>query len=65
MGLRYEWGVWVLLFCLLCLLLCLNSPKNSREFEVMFSEADKNDDGKIDFDEFVAMMLPTATNLSP
>ena len=65
MGLRYEWGVWVLLSCLLCLLLCLNSPKNSREFEVMFSEADKNDDGKIDFDEFVAMMLPTATNLSP
>ena len=46
-------------------MLCLNSPKNSREFEVMFSEADKNDDGKIDFDEFVAMMLPTATNLSP
>jgi Ca2+-binding EF-hand superfamily protein len=30
----------------------------------MFSEADKNDDGKIDFDEFVAMMLP-ATMLSP
>ncbi len=37
---------------------------HSREFEVMFSEADKNDDGKIDFDEFVAMMLP-ATMLSP
>lgn len=34
------------------------------EFEVMFSEADKNDDGKIDFDEFVAMMLPTATAAS-
>jgi Ca2+-binding EF-hand superfamily protein len=30
----------------------------------MFSEADKNDDGKMDFDEFVAMMLPTATAVS-
>ena len=24
----------------------------------MFTEADKNDDGKIDFDEFSAMMIP-------
>jgi Ca2+-binding EF-hand superfamily protein len=31
----------------------------------MFSEADKNDDGKIDFDEFVAMMLPAAAAVSP
>ena len=30
----------------------------------MFREADRNNDGKIDFDEFVAMMLP-ATLLSP
>ena len=34
------------------------------EFDLMFHEADKNSDGKIDFDEFVAMMLP-ATMLSP
>ena len=35
-----------------------------REFDLMFLEADQNNDGKIDFDEFVAMMLP-ATLLSP
>ena len=29
-----------------------------REFDLMFVEADQNNDGKIDFDEFVAMMLP-------
>jgi len=34
------------------------------EFDMMFHEADQNQDGKIDFDEFVAMMLP-ATMLSP
>jgi len=34
------------------------------EFDLMFLEADQNNDGKIDFDEFVAMMLP-ATLLSP
>jgi len=28
------------------------------EFDLMFVEADQNNDGKIDFDEFVAMMLP-------
>ena len=35
-----------------------------REFDLMFLEADQNNDGKIDFDEFVAMMLPS-TLLSP
>ena len=35
-----------------------------REFDLMFLEADRNNDGKIDFDEFVAMMLP-ATMMSP
>jgi len=29
------------------------------EFQTMFSEADKNNDGLIDFDEFVMMMLPS------
>jgi len=29
------------------------------EFDLMFHEADSNQDGKIDFDEFVAMMLPS------
>jgi len=33
------------------------------EFDVMFAEADKNDDGKIDFDEFSAMMIPTTPGL--
>ena len=27
----------------------------------MFAEADKNRNGKIDFDEFVDMMLPSAS----
>ena len=31
-----------------------------REFAVMFAEADKNKNGRIDFDEFVDMMLPSA-----
>jgi len=34
------------------------------EFSVMFSEADKNKNGRIDFDEFVDMMLP-GVNKSP
>ena len=34
------------------------------EFDLMFHEADSNQDGKIDFDEFVAMMLP-ATLMQP
>ena len=29
-----------------------------REFACMFEEADKNQDGRIDFEEFQAMMLP-------
>ena len=29
-----------------------------REFAYMFEEADKNQDGRIDFEEFQAMMLP-------
>jgi len=31
------------------------------EFNVMFREADKNQNGRIDFDEFVDMMLPSAS----
>jgi len=31
------------------------------DFLVMFAEADKNDDGYIDFDEFVLMMLPSTS----
>jgi len=31
------------------------------EFQLMFSEADKNQDGLIDFDEFVMMMLPSTS----
>ena len=34
-----------------------------REFAVMFAEADKNRNGKIDFDEFVDMMLPGANTM--
>lgn len=30
------------------------------EFSTMFAEADKNQNGRIDFDEFVEMMLPSA-----
>ena len=29
-----------------------------REFAIMFTQADKNKNGRIDFDEFVDMMLP-------
>ena len=29
----------------------------------MFAEADKNKNGKIDFDEFVDMMLPGASTI--
>ena len=29
-----------------------------REFAAMFTEADKNNDGRIDFEEFSAMMIP-------
>jgi len=32
------------------------------EFAVMFAEADKNKNGRIDFDEFVDMMLPGANS---
>ena len=31
----------------------------SSDFTSMFAEADKNNDGYIDFDEFVLMMLPS------
>jgi len=31
------------------------------EFQTMFAEADQNNDGLIDFDEFVMMMLPSTT----
>merc|ERR1712142_91323 len=31
------------------------------EFQLMFSEADRNQDGLIDFDEFVMMMLPSTS----
>jgi len=34
------------------------------EFALMFSEADKNKNGRIDFDEFVDMMLPSANDIS-
>ena len=32
------------------------------DFVVMFAEADQNNDGYIDFDEFVMMMLPSTQN---
>eukprot|EP00090_Calanus_glacialis_P020295 TRINITY_DN31215_c0_g1_i1.p1 TRINITY_DN31215_c0_g1~~TRINITY_DN31215_c0_g1_i1.p1 ORF type:complete len:235 (+),score=87.82 TRINITY_DN31215_c0_g1_i1:208-912(+) len=31
------------------------------EFQTMFAEADQNNDGLIDFDEFVMMMMPSTT----
>lgn len=34
-----------------------------REFAVMFAEADTNKNGRIDFDEFVDMMLPGASTI--
>jgi len=34
------------------------------EFALMFAEADKNNDGLIDFDEFVAMMIPSTASAS-
>ena len=55
------------LSCRLCakfLVIIPNGCAMFREFDLMFLEADQNNDGKIDFDEFVAMMLP-ATLLSP
>ena len=55
------------LSCRLCAKFLVIIPKGCavfREFDLMFLEADQNNDGKIDFDEFVAMMLP-ATLLSP
>eukprot|EP00092_Neocalanus_flemingeri_P012083 GFUD01013027.1.p1 GENE.GFUD01013027.1~~GFUD01013027.1.p1 ORF type:complete len:241 (-),score=64.52 GFUD01013027.1:465-1187(-) len=33
------------------------------EFSIMFAEADKNKNGRIDFDEFVDMMLPSANTI--
>ena len=33
----------------------------SSEFQTMFAEADQNNDGLIDFDEFVMMMLPSTS----
>ena len=42
-------------------------PKKSffgREFAMMFAEADKNKNGRIDFDEFVDMMLPSANTIT-
>eukprot|EP00091_Calanus_sinicus_P009871 TRINITY_DN2293_c0_g1_i2.p1 TRINITY_DN2293_c0_g1~~TRINITY_DN2293_c0_g1_i2.p1 ORF type:complete len:238 (-),score=72.93 TRINITY_DN2293_c0_g1_i2:391-1104(-) len=33
------------------------------EFALMFAEADKNKNGRIDFDEFVDMMLPSASTM--
>jgi len=33
------------------------------EFSTMFAEADKNRNGRIDFDEFVDMMLPSANTI--
>jgi len=32
-----------------------------REFALMFAEADRNKNGRIDFEEFVEMMLPSAS----
>lgn len=34
------------------------------EFAMMFAEADKNKNGRIDFDEFVDMMLPSANTIT-
>jgi len=34
------------------------------EFALMFAEADKNKNGRIDFDEFVDMMLPSANTIA-
>jgi len=34
------------------------------EFSVMFAEGDKNDDGRIDFEEFSAMMIPPVLDKS-
>jgi Ca2+-binding EF-hand superfamily protein len=34
------------------------------EFALMFAEADKNKNGRIDFDEFVDMMLPSANTIT-
>lgn len=34
------------------------------EFALMFAEADKNKNGRIDFDEFVDMMLPSANTIN-
>merc|ERR1712212_796593 len=36
----------------------LGTRCTDEEFAAMFADADKNDDGKIDFDEFSAMMVP-------